>query len=345
MQARRLLGLGQATQWHGLILALLDGSTVRLRPFGDMAKEFRPNHNQHGRPYWCLMRVTVCFGALTGAALDAALGSVRVSEQAMACQIILRSWAKCLFIADRNFGVLRVAQAARHAKREVLLRMTHCRARKLLGRSLVPGDHAVLWRATRHDQLEPSCSKEPLRGRLLVTRLQRPGWRSQQLCLFTSLPNTAEFSLAELVGVYGQRWHIELNLRYLKTQMDLVQLRAKSADMARKEWLAGLLAYNLIRGAQLCAALRQGTSALSLSFSGVRRRLQAWLGQMAQVTGLALRPWARLLHRLGRCRLPRRPKARPDEPRAQRHLRQPYAPLHGSRAVARRHRKKFESKS
>lgn len=56
------------------------------------------------------------------------------------------------------------------------------------------------------------------------------------------------------------RCHIELNLRYLKAQMDLAQLEAKSPDMARKEWLAGLLAYNLILAAQLCAALQKAIS-------------------------------------------------------------------------------------
>src|SRR2546427_94561 len=102
--------------------------------------------------------------------------------------------------------------------------------------------------------------------------------------------------------------------------MDLVQLEAKSPDMACKEWLAGLLAYNLIRAAQLCAAVQNGLSPLTLSFSSVRRRLEDWL-----------RPFRR--------------KSRPNEPRAQRHLRLPYAPLIGSRAQARRKLQKYASKS
>lgn len=346
LQGRNLIGLSPTTLWQGWVLALLDGTTVRLRPYGNIAKQFAPNGNKHGRPYWCLMRVVVGFCALSGAALDCAIGSIRLSEQALACQIILASVGKCLFIGDRNFGVFRIVQAARHARQAVLVRLTKVRARKLLGRPLSLGQHQVLWKASPHDQLQEGNCREPIAGRLLVVRLQRRGFRPQQLCLFTTLPDTAQYPLQELVRVYALRWHIELNLRYLKTQMDLVQLEAKSTDMARKEWLAGLLAYNLIRAAQLCAAVQKGLSPLSLSFSSVRRCLETWLRQFARRSHrLLCSHWARLLEQINRCRLPRRRKTRPNEPRAQRHLRQPYPPLHGTRAKARKNIAKYVSKS
>ncbi len=345
LQGAKIIGLSPTVLWHGRVIALLDGSTVRLRPHGTIPKEFGGNGNQYGKPYWCLMRVVVCFCALCGAALDCAMGSLHLSEQVLACQIILRSTAKCLFIGDRNFGVFRVVQAAREAGQELLLRMTDRRARRLLGRALRAGEHELAWEPTPQDQLEPAFSKEPVKGRLLVLKLQCPGFRSQQLCLFTTLPSSAEFRLEELARLYGLRWHIELNLRYLKAQMDLVQLEAKSPDMARKEWLAGLLAYNLIRAAQLCAAVQNGISPLTLSFSAVRRRLEDWLRQFSRNPREALGQWAETLQSMGRCRLPIRRKARPNEPRAQRHLRLPYAPLFGSRAQARRKLKKYASKS
>lgn len=347
VQARHLLDLSPTTtRWQGWVLALLDGTTVRLRPYGTIARDLAPNRNKHGRPYWCLMRVVVGFCALSGAALDCAMGSIRLSEQALACQMILASVTQCLFIGDRNFGVFRIAQAARHAGQAVLVRLTEVRARKLLGRRLSLGQHPVLWKASGQDQQQAGCCRQPIAGRLLVVRLQRRGFRPQQLCLFTTLPDTAQYPFPELVRLYGLRWHIELNLRYLKTQMDLAQLETKSADMARKEWLAGLLAYNLIRAAQLCAAVQQGISPLSLSFSSVRRCLEVWLRQFGCRSQHPLcSQWAQLLEQISRCRLPCRRQTRPDEPRAQRHLRQPYPPLRGSRAEARKHLAKYSFKS
>jgi len=346
LQARNIIALSPSTLWHGWTVALLDGSTVRLRSNPALAKQFPPSSNQHGKAYWCLMRVVVGFCALSGIALDCAMGSAALSEQALACQIILASNFKSLFLGDSNFGVFRIAQAAQQAAQAVLLRMTKVRARKLLGRRLKVGEHEVLWQPTRKDQLPKGASGQPIVGRLLVARIQRKGFRSQTLYLFTNLPNLPQYSLQELVALYALRWHVELNLRYLKTQLDLVQLEAKSPDMARKEWLAGLLAYNLIRAAQLCAAVQKGISPLELSFSSVRRRLERWLRQFGCGSQRKLSiEWAHLLEQLGQCLLPRRPKPRPNEPRAQRHLRQSYPPLHGSRAKARRNLKKYPSKS
>ena len=346
LQVRRLLDLHLPSCWHGLRLCLLDGSTVRLRPYGDIARYYPPHRNQASTPaYWCLMRVVVGFCARTGAALACVVGGVDLSEQALACQLMLHQiGAACLFIGDRNFGVFRIVQCARAAGAHTLVRLTDARARKLLGRALRPGDHAVDWSPTRQDQRQPDCSAEPVPGRLLVAHVQPRGFRAQTLYLFTTLLNQADYPLAELVGLYGLRWHIELNLRYLKAQMRLVQLECKSADMAQKEWFAGLLAHNLIRAAMLAAALHRGGSPLALSFSSARRHLEHWLTHLG-ATGNGQPQWAKMLRLIGQARLPKRPKPRPAEPRAQRHLRQPYPPLIGARQMARQKLQTLTAKS
>lgn len=345
LQGRKITDLSPTALWQGLKVGLLDGSTARLRPYGNIPQEFPPHANQHAqRSYWCLMRVVVSFCCFTGAALDCALGSTHLSEQALGSEIILRTLGSYLFIGDRNFGVFRIVQAARAKNHHLLLRLTEVRAAKLLGRALRFGDHGVTWKATPHDQLDAALSKDPVQGRLLVLPLTRRGFRSQRLCLFTTLEDPTESPLAELVRLYGLRWHIELDLRYVKTQMEAVQLEAHSAQMGRKEWWATLLAYNLIRAAMLAAALHQGLPPLSLSFSACRRRLEQWLSDFGRAKA-SVASWERLLREISRCRLPCRRQARPNEPRAQRHLRQPFPPLVGSRAKARKKLQKHLTKS
>lgn len=346
LQGRKIIEFNPKALWRGLLVSLLDGSTVRMRPHGDIPKHFTPHRNKPKAPaYWCLMRVVVCFCAHTGAALHCALGSLHLSEQALACQIMQKARSACLFIGDRNFGVFRIVQTARQAGAQVLLRMTESRAGKVLGRSLRLGQYPVRWSPTRHDQLQPGCSKDPVEGQLLVVRIKRKGFRTQTLYLFTTLPNGADYPLEEMVGLYGIRWHIELNLRYLKAQMRLVQLESKSAEMAQKEWIAGLMAYNLIRAAMLCAALHGGISPLVLSFSAARRHLEHWLADFGQGRRQAHKQWTRMLSWILKSRLPRRRKCRPSEPRAQRHLRVPYPPLVGSRRKARQQLMKCAEKS
>jgi hypothetical protein len=336
LQAAQMIRQSPATLWKAMVVALLDGTTVRLRPHGDIPNEFPPHGNQHQpKTYWCLMRVAVTFCCWSGAALDCAVASTAVSEQALACEIILRAACRHLFVGDRNFGVFRIVQSACAAKAQVLLRMTEMRAAKLLGRTLESGDFPVTWRPTRHDQLQPGCPSTPIGGRLLITRLERPGFRAQWLCLFTTLADPKAYPTPELVELYGRRWHIELDLRYVKAQMGAAQLEVYSAAMARKQWLACLLAYNLIRAAMLCAALAHEIAPLTLSFSACRRCLEAWLRDFGRtLTGVTHR-WRKMLRELAQCTLPKRKKPRPPEPRAKRHVRESFPPLVGSRSNAR----------
>jgi len=346
LQGRRIAQQSPTTRWQGWVLGLLDGSTVRLRPHPKVLEEYPPHGNQHRQgAYWCLIRVVVSFCCFTGAALDCALGSIHLSEQALGAEIILRAVGKYLFLGDRNFGVFRIVQAARHNQQQVLLRLTEVRAVKLLGRALRGGDYARSWKPSRHDKLQPTLSSDPVPGRLIIVRLRRPGFRTQWLCLFTTLTDPVTYPPQELVRLYGLRWHVELNLRYVKAQMDAAQLEAKSAEMARKEWLASLLAYNLIRAAMLCAALQKGVPALTLSFSASRRRLELWLRDFGRTRPEVLPSWNRTLAQIGQCRLPKRPRPRPSEPRAQRRLPESFPPLIGSRAQARRKLKQHALKS
>jgi putative transposase len=325
----------QGLDWKGWRILLLDGTNLRVRPFGDLSKIFSPHSNKKGKGYWCLLRVVGGFCLRSGLVLASAIGSQSDSEQALASRIILAMRAKTLIVGDRNFGVFRIAQVAREAKAAVLLRLTAARAKNLLGKEpLRPGlDRKVSWKLNRHAQSESGCSTEPVEGRLLVCRVQRNGHRPFDLYLFTNLLDSSVYSVPELVELYGFRWHVELNFRYLKSHMDLNFLNCKSSEMAQKEWYAGLIAYNLIRATMFVAAIKKGLDPLNLSFSGSVSTMR-----------LALLDWAagrqidfqKVLDDLAKQRLPKRKKARPNEPRLIRHLGSRFGALKGDRQSARK---------
>jgi IS4 transposase len=150
--------------------------------------------------------------------------------------------------------------------------MTARRARRLCGHALTPGlDQAVCWTPSRHDQADPGLDRQPVHGRLLVLVVRRAGFRDEWFYLFTTLTDPALYPAEELLALYGVRWHVELNLRYLKAQMNLEQLEVKSARLVLQQWYAGLLAYNLVRGVMLWAGAAAGRSPLQLSFAQTRR--------------------------------------------------------------------------
>jgi hypothetical protein len=147
-----------------------------------------------------------------------------------------------------------------------------------------------------------------------------------------------------LFQLYGLRWQIELDLRYVKTQMDLDQLECKSAEMAQKEWLAGLMAYNLVRALMVTTALQKQVPLNQLSFSATRRLLLYWLIDWG-ADAAHLDSWQALLDQVAGVRQPTRSRARPSEPRRKRHIRETFPPLRGSRAAARKQLQKDMLKS
>lgn len=346
-QAQDICREARGCQWLGLRVLLLDGSQISLRPHPGVVERFEPSANQNGKAYWILMRVVATFCLHTGIVVASAAGATSVPEQALACRQILGGLAGCLYLGDRNFGIFWVVQSVLDAQAQCLFRLTKSRAGKLAGRGRRLrrcGDYSVTWRPSAADLCHPECRPHALNGRLIVAQYKRHGFRTRWIYLFTTLTDADTYSAQQLLDLYAARWQVELDLRYLKTQMNLGQLECKSADMAEKEWMAGLMAYNLVRALMMSAALRKGLNPVLLSFSATRRLLLCWL-QGPNTWGRLSNSWANLLQSVAASRLPLRLKPRPPEPRAKRHKRETFPPLRGSRAIARRHLERFIAKS
>jgi putative transposase len=348
--AAALLLLGQGPGRPELAVELLDGSTKRLRPHGDMGQHFPAHRTRRKRAYWCVARVLVSFCARTGLATAARIASLHVSEQALAVQLILEAAKRVLYIGDRNFGVWRVVRAAVQGGSQALVRLTQVRARRLLGRKHLPAlvDRRLVWSPSAHDQVDPGLQKQPVTGRLIILRAHRRGYRPQTLYLFTTLADTQAYPPERLLELYGWRWRVELNFRTVKSTMQMDQSEAKSADMVCKEFYAGLMAYNLVCALMAAAAQASGCHPLELSFTKVQGLLASALTELflTCMSGPARQgrlQW--LLAEAAAARLPRRRKPRPNEPRAQYHKPQVFPPLKTSRQEARDALQKLISKS
>lgn len=339
--------IGQAKE-NGLPVCLWDGSTMRTRPMGDLPKKFPPHRTRRKKSYWCVTRVVVGFCASTGLALAGQMASLHLSEQALAVGLILAS-APALHLGDRNFGVWRIVRAAVQSGGQGLFRLTRARANKLAaGQRLRPGlDLALQWVPSAHDQVDRGLKKEGVAGRLVVVRAQRRGYRTEILFLFTTLTDLVAYPPERLLALYGLRWQVELNFRTIKATMEMEQLQVKSADLAQKEFYAGLMAYNLVRGLMGVAARSAGCRLDALSFAAARTQLTAALGTLWLdwvPDSKREEQWQHLVEEVGRARLPRRKKPRPSEPRAQCYAPRVFPPLRTSRAQARRQLKKQNAK-
>ena len=334
-----LLALGP---WRSADLPaeLLDGSTKRMRPHGTLPKEFPPHRTRAKNNYWCVARVVVSFCAATGLATAARIASLHVSEQALAAELILERLERVLYIADRNFGVWRVVRAVFQRGSQALVRLTRVRARRLLGKKRLPAfvDQLVLWSPTARDQVDPGLLREPVPGRLLIAKGHRRGFRPRILYLFTTLTDREAYPPEKLLELYGWRWRVELDYRTIKSSMQMAQSEAKTPDMVRKEFYAGLMAYNLVRGLMAMAAEQGGCQPAELSFTKVHGLLASVITELFMFwmsTGARLSRLEWLLQEAVEAKLPKRKKRRQNEPQAQYYEPQVFPKMKGSRQQAR----------
>lgn len=118
-----------------------------------------------------------------------------------------------------------------------------------------------------------------LPGHLVVRQLrypvERPGFRTKEVTLATTLLDADLYPLLALAELYRQRWQAEQHLRELKTTLHMDVLRCKTVDGVLKELHVFALVYNLARVVLCAAARRQGLPIGRLSFIDAVRWLRS----------------------------------------------------------------------
>lgn len=150
------------------------------------------------------------------------------------------------------------------------------------GKRLGKGDHIVVWQkpATRPARLTPEEWDEvphTITLRESRVQLQRHGYRTKVIVVITTLQNPETVTTTELGELYAHRWDVEGDLRSIKCQLGMSELRGRTPSMLRREVWVSLLAYNLLRGHMAAAAQTLGTTPRHLSFCAARQTLNSFL--------------------------------------------------------------------
>ena len=155
--------------------------------------------------------------------------------------------------------------------------------------------------------------------------------RKARLTLVTSLLDPLCYPAEELIALYRRRWQLELSLRHLKTTMKMEALRCQSPEMAQKELLAYLVAYNLIRCLMAEAVAQAGAEMERLSFRGTMDAVRNYAVESRAVRNRHKRAdlWLTLLAVIAADLVPCRPGR--NEPRAIKRRPKAYALLNKPR--------------
>ena len=96
----------------------------------------------------------------------------------------------------------------------------------------------------------------------------QPGFRTKSIVVVTTLLDAQQTTKEDLATLYRARWNNELDLRSIKSTMQMRVLGSKTPGLVRKEIWAHALAYNLIRTVMAQAAATHGLEPRSISFKG-----------------------------------------------------------------------------
>jgi putative transposase len=263
--------------FHGRPVQILDGSTVTMPDTPRNQAAYPQPTSQAPGLGFPIARILVVFSLAVGTVLEAAMGRYQgkqTSELALLRMVIDQFRPGDIVLADRFFCSYWVIAALLARGVDVVVRL-HQRRRAdfRCGDRLGRGDPAVLGR--KPEQVPDWMSREDYEAmpdrlaiRELRVHVKDKTKRVRRLVIATTLLDPRTYPAQELGGPFRQRWHAELDLRSLKTDMHMEILRTKSPEMVRKEVAAHLLAYNLIRGVMAEAARVGGIEPRRLSFKG-----------------------------------------------------------------------------
>jgi len=325
--------------WCNKRVFLTDGSSLSMSDTMENKQKYSQHSNQHEYIGFPVARIVGIFCLHTGALIDAVIDSFRKQEITLFRLLYPHLKSGDVALGDRAFGsyadicllfqrgvdsVFRI-----HASRKVDFRKG-----KRLGRY----DHIVYWSKPKASDLslEPELYKQlPDRMALREIRfcIQIKGFRTQIVTLVTTLLDHETYTYQDLAQLYGFRWQVEIDLRHLKTTMNMEFIQSKSPQMVEKEFYVHLLAYNLIRTVLWGTGIKHQVSPLRLSFRGTMQYILSFIPMLA----MSEDPntiYAKMLSAIAQEKLPdrpfrieprvvkRRPKAFPSMKRPRQELRQ-----------------------
>ena len=262
--------------WRGRPVRLVDGTTVRMPDTpANQAAYPQPSTQKPGLGFpLCRMVGLVCLGS--GAVLNAAVGRYKGKggdEQSLLRSILDTLERGDLLLGDAFYATYFLLCTLRERGIDAVFEQHGSRQRTTdfrRGKRLGVRDHLIVltkpatrpaWMSqTDYEQAPQSLTVRELRtgGKTLVTTLLCP----------------KDTDKAALKSLYRSRWHVELDLRNIKTTLGMQQLSCQTPTMAIKEIWVYLLAYNLIRLMMAQAASLADRLPRQLSF---KHTVQIWI--------------------------------------------------------------------
>jgi len=306
---------------QGRRLKAADGSTVLLPDTAPNQKKYPQQKGQKPGCGFPITRLSLVFSLSSGAILNVAKGNYYQHELRLFHTLQSSLQPGDIVVYDRAGGHYVLAATLAQNQADLISRVLHRHIDWRHGRRLGKCDRLVVWK--KGAQKPPYLTVEEwaalppqITVRVIKIKVDRPGARTQELILMTTLLDPLLYPAQHIAQAYLRRWRLELGLDDLKTTLGMESLRCLSPAMVEKELLMFLIAHNVLRWVMAQAAREHTVDLDRISFAGAMDAFRHFATAMAQANKSKKRPplWDSLLRTLAEDLVPERPGRR--EPRA-----------------------------
>jgi hypothetical protein len=265
-------------RWRGRPVRLVDGTTVVLPDTpANQAAYPQPRSQKPGLGF-PICRIVGLLCLESGAVLNAAIGPYQGKggdEQTLLRSILHTLERGDVLVGDAFYATYFLLCSLRELGIDAVFEQYGARQRRTdfrCGQRLGPRDHLIVLPKPIHKPDWMTQTDFDQAPSTLMVRELRTGGKT----LVTTLLCPKATHKSALKALFRSRWHVELDLRNIKSTLGMEQLSCQTPTMARKEMWVYLLAYNLIRLMMAQAARHTGSRPRQLSFKHTLQLYIAW---------------------------------------------------------------------
>lgn len=318
--------------WQERPVRLVDGTTLSLPDTAENQAAYPQSRAQKSGLGFPICRAVGIICLSSGAILDVAVGRFRGKggdEQTLLRSMLDTLKRGDLLLGDAFYATYFLLHELQRRGVDGVFEQYGARKRSTdfrRGKRLGERDHLIELEKPRKRPTWMSQQDYDRAPETLAVREVKAGGK----ILVSTLCCAKQTPKASLKELFKQRWHVELDLRNLKSTLGLEVLSCKTPQMAIKELWVYLLAYNLIRLLMTESALLADCMPRQLSF---KHSVQLWLTWRLLDRCCDDDVFAELLKLIAQKRVGRRPGR--IEPRAVKRRPKPYPLMTQKRTAAR----------
>ena len=269
-------------KWNGRSVFIVDGSSVSM-PDTPMNQDVYPQPpNQKPGIGFPLARIAVLLSLATGACHDFAIAPYQgkgTGETNLFRRMYDTLQPGVVVLADALFDDYFLACELCQRKIDIVAHAQYERVGSRTAAGRPPGDEILVWQRPNKPhgmtgEQYRTYPKQLVMRQVTVDARDKNNRVKQFKVVTTILDNSIDGK--QIGDLYERRWNGEVDIRSIKSTMQMDILRCKTPEMVHKEIWTHLLAYNLLRTVMAIAAQENEIEPRQVSFKGAKQALTAF---------------------------------------------------------------------